>query len=116
VPIADWLELPPERSTGALPFVWGVDEEGRLRRLLVRQRLALQTRDRLDYWRTLQQLAGIHDPYVETAHARDRRDYEERLQQERERLEQEHRDALASQRQDVARDVVQRLLRGLEGR
>ena len=41
-----------------VPFIWGADEDGRLHRLAVARDLVFACRDRLDYWRTLQELAG----------------------------------------------------------
>ena len=54
-------------------FVWGIDDQGVLIRLVVSRALVFACRDRLNYWRTLQELAGIHNFYVEEAIEKDHR-------------------------------------------
>ena len=54
-----YLKLTAEEASGRIPFVWATDDTGQLQRLAVTRRLALACSDRLDYWHTLQELAGI---------------------------------------------------------
>jgi len=50
-----------------VPTVWGIDDQGVLIRLVVSRALVFACRDRLNYWHTLQELAGIQNFYVEEA-------------------------------------------------
>jgi ferredoxin len=109
-PIADWLALAPEEAAQKLPYVWSLDREGHACRLVVSRALAAATRDRLDFWRTLEELAGVRNEHVEEAVDRARR--EERLHAERERqaLAARHADELTAVRRDAEAVAVERLV------
>jgi hypothetical protein len=113
VGVADYLDLPTDLAVKKIPFIWGVDGTGALRRLAVTRALALAARDRLGYWRTLQELAGVRNEYVQEAVKRAREDAETRAQEERERLEARHAEALERVRRDAAEDVVTQLTAAL---
>jgi ferredoxin len=70
LPIASYLELDREKAEHRVPFVWAVDGTGHLHRLAITRRLATVCRDRLEFWRTLQELAGIRNEHVRAAVAR----------------------------------------------
>lgn len=57
--LADWLKLDAEARAASRPFIWGVDAERRLARLLVSGPLAALCDDRLRYWRQLRSIAGM---------------------------------------------------------
>jgi hypothetical protein len=113
VSVADYLDLPTADAVRKIPFIWGVDGTGTLRRLAATRALALAARDRLGYWRTLQELAGVRNEYVEAAVARARKDAEARAREERERLEARHAEILEQVRRDAAEDVVTQLTAAL---
>jgi ferredoxin len=110
MPLAEWLALEesadPEAHLRRLPFLWVVDAEGVLRRAVVTRPLAHACRDRLDFWRTLQELSGARNEYAERA-AREAREAE------RERLEAEHRAALARLERETAERLADRLTAAL---
>ena len=60
VVVADYLDMGEESAGHSVPFVWGIDEAGTLMRLAVSRALVFACRDRLNYWRSLQELAGVH--------------------------------------------------------
>ncbi|MFP3940942.1 MAG: hypothetical protein ACLF0P_11595, partial [Thermoanaerobaculia bacterium] len=126
VPLAEWLDLGFEEALDRIPVVRGIaEEEGRegsaadaTVRLAVSRRLALASRDRLGYWRTLQELAGVRSEYVRRAEERERARAEELLAAERARLQAEHAEELERVRRSAAEAVVERLtaaLLGLDG-
>ncbi|MHC5112935.1 MAG: 4Fe-4S domain-containing protein [Planctomycetota bacterium] len=102
-----------EEAEHKLPFIWAADAEGQLQRLLVTRRLAFACRDRLDYWRTLQELAGVRNEHVREAVEREREQLESGFAEERERLAADHARALDDVREEAARDAMQRLARAL---
>jgi pyruvate-ferredoxin/flavodoxin oxidoreductase len=59
VPLAEFLGLDGEAREGKFPFVWSVDRQGRLTRLLVDQSIVESAEDRRDFWRVLRALAGV---------------------------------------------------------
>ncbi len=112
VPMADWCTAAEDAGSG-IPFIWAVDGESRLTRLAVSRPLALACRDRLDFWRTLQELAGVRSEYVRRAAERARSEAEAKAREERTRLEASHTQELERLRRDAARDVVDRLTASL---
>lgn len=126
VPMAEWLALSFDEALEAVPVVLGIPREPGLEdggeertvRLAVSRRLALACRDRLGYWRILQELAGVRSEYVRRAEERVRARAEERLDAERARLRAEHAAELERVRRAAAEEVVERLtaaLLGLDG-
>lgn len=59
IPLAELLELEPAEREGKYPYVWSVDRDGRLERLLVAQPMVASCEDRRDFWRQLRALAGV---------------------------------------------------------
>jgi len=67
VPLGEYLSLADEAAQKAVPFIWAINGEGTLRKLVVSRALVLACRDRRNYWRTLQEMAGVRSRYVELA-------------------------------------------------
>jgi len=61
VPIAEWLDLPPEVSAHRLPFVLAVAPDGSSARLVVSRALARATAEAREAWRDLAELAGVRE-------------------------------------------------------
>jgi ferredoxin len=114
-PLADRLARSPEDEEHTIPFVWAADATGGAHRLVVDRVLERACRDRLDYWRTLQELAGIRNEHVQEAVGRERARLEDAFAAERTLLQQEHEAELAHVRQDESRAVMHRLAQSLLG-
>ena len=113
VPLADCLSMTDDQAEGRVPFIWGADEDGRLHRLAVTRDLVLACRDRLDYWRTLQELAGVRNEHVREAVARERRKLEEAFDEERAALQRSAEERVEQARSEAAHDALQRLAAAL---
>ena len=109
VPMQEYLAMDPERAYRLVPFVWGVDGSATLHRLVVSRELALACLDRLNYWRTLQEMAGVRNRYVDLAVQRTQEEERRRAAEERERLRAEHAEELEAVRNAAAREAMQRL-------
>jgi hypothetical protein len=94
VTVADYLEADDERLNRLVPFVWGIDEDGVIVRLVVSRALVFACRDRLNYWHSLQELAGVQNYYVEEAIERIIEEQRAALEAEREQLIKEHAEEL----------------------
>jgi ferredoxin len=92
-----------------VPVIWAVNGQGELRKLVVSRQLMFACHDRLNYWHTLQELAGINNKYVEIAVQTAREEIRAQAQVERERLQAEHTEQLDKVRQETAGNVMQRL-------
>ncbi|MFO1323765.1 MAG: hypothetical protein U1F15_06845 [Burkholderiales bacterium] len=73
---ADWLQLPERTAAERVPFLWAVDADDRLHRVIVDARLMQAARRCLLLWHRLQEHAGIHDSHAERLLARERAAWE----------------------------------------
>jgi len=115
VPLDQYLGLEEQQIDRVVPTVWGIDEQGVLVRLVVSRALVFACRDRLNYWRTLQELAGIHNFYVEEAIERVIEEQRAADEAEREQLLKAHEEQLESVRSEAADQVMGQLVDVLMG-
>ncbi len=111
--IDEYLTLPPQEAADRIPFIWAADGKGKLHRLLISRKLAFACRDRLDYWRTLQELAGVRNEHVREAIGRERERLEAKFAAERERLKEAHAVEVEQARNEAAGQAMQRLAQTL---
>ncbi|MFO1314489.1 MAG: hypothetical protein U1F58_02705 [Burkholderiales bacterium] len=81
LPVAQWVKLPERPATERVPYLWAVDADDRLHRVIVDARLMQATRRCLLLWHRLQEHAGIHDSHAERLLARERAAWEAEKQQ-----------------------------------
>ena len=115
VTVADYLAAGNEQVDRLVPFVWGIDENGVLARLVVSRALVFACRDRLNYWHSLQELAGIQNYYVEEAIERIIEEQRAALEAEREQLIAEHAEQLEAVRSEAAGEAMGQLVDVLMG-
>jgi ferredoxin len=92
-----------------IPFIWATNDKGELRKLVVSRTLIFACKDRLNYWHSLQEMAGIKNKYVDQAVEEIRQALQAEAKTERERLQAEHSEQLEQVRQQTASEVMQRL-------
>jgi hypothetical protein len=115
VPIDRYLEGDAELVDRAVPFVWAIDDQGLLLRLVVSRALVFACRDRLNYWHTLQELAGIRNVYVEEAIDRIVEEQRAAIEAEREQIQKEQDEQLESVREEAAGAAIGKLVDVLMG-
>ena len=115
VTVDEYLKTENEDIDHMVPFVWGIDEEGVLTRLVVSRALVFACRDRLNYWRTLQELAGVQNFYVEEAIDRIIEEQQAAIEAEREQLKKEHEEELENVRSEAAGEAMGQLVDVLMG-
>ncbi|NCF16367.1 MAG: ferredoxin [Gammaproteobacteria bacterium] len=115
VTVDQYLQADDELIDRLVPFVWGIDENGVLARLVVSRALVFACRDRLNYWHTLQELAGVQNFYVEEAVDRIIKEQQVQLDVEREQLKKEHEEQLESARSEAAGQAMGQLVDVLMG-
>jgi pyruvate-ferredoxin/flavodoxin oxidoreductase len=74
VPLAEFLDMDEDDREDAFPYVWMVDKEGQLTRLLVAQPIVESCEDRRDFWTMLRSLAGEDRPSTEAVAEEARQD------------------------------------------
>lgn len=115
VSVEEYLALGTEETQEKVPFVWGVDEQNSMRRLAVSRTLIQACRDRLNYWRALQELSGVRNRYVEVAIQETRDREQATATAEIESLKETHARELDEARAEVAGEVMGRLTDALLG-
>ncbi|MCK5364689.1 MAG: ferredoxin, partial [Gammaproteobacteria bacterium] len=82
-PVVEYLALTQDKTLDKVPYVYLVDAQKRLHRVIVRRALLTFARKCLANWRSLQELAGINNSHALRL-----------LERERARLEEESRPAV----------------------
>ena len=67
VPLAEFLDLDAESREGRFPYIWSVDRENRLSRLLLDEAMVESCEDRRQFWKMLRALAGTDQEPVPVA-------------------------------------------------
>lgn len=109
VPMQDYLAMGAEQAYQHVPYVLAVDGNAILHRVVVSRELALASLDRLNYWRTLQEMAGVRNLYVDMAIARTREQEQTQAAAALEQLQQKHAEELEKVRNEAAGEAMQRL-------
>ncbi|MGB5834900.1 MAG: ferredoxin [Thiohalocapsa sp.] len=109
IPMHAYLSMPQDDAYRKVPFLWAVDGNGILQRLVVSRRLSGACLDRLNFWRTLQATAGVRNRHVDQAVERTRDEERQLAQAERERLLSAHATELEQVRNQAAGEAMQRL-------
>ena len=110
---ADYFAMDPHKAIDAIPFAWAADGHGKLRRVAFTQRLGFVCRDRLDFWRTLQELAGVRNEYVRDAVERERERLELAFETERAQTTAKHAAEVETVREQAGGEALQRLAQAL---
>jgi ferredoxin len=96
VAVPDYLAMSAEQALRKIPYIWAVGADHRLRRLAISRALLLTCHQRLRFWHTLQELAGVHNEYVLQA-----------IEREREQLTLAHQAELVTLHADYAAQLEQ---------
>ena len=70
VPLAEFLELAEEEREGQFPYIWSVDREQQLMRLLVAQPIVRSCEDRRDFWKMLRAIARVGEKQLDRSRDR----------------------------------------------
>jgi len=82
VPLAEFIGLDADARTGRFPYIWSVDKDNHLTRMLVSAEMVHATIERRDFWRLLQSMVGI-GRQIDTARVADaaRQDMAQKISQ-----------------------------------
>ncbi len=78
VPLAEFIEMDADEREGKYPYVWSVDRQQKLTRLLVAKPMVESSEDRRNFWTMLRAMAGLKKEVVESS----REDIEKEVRQE----------------------------------
>ncbi len=67
IPLVELLELDEEEREGLFPYIWAVDKQNRLMRVIVSEELVRSTEERRDFWHQLKGLLGLDREEVDAS-------------------------------------------------
>ena len=84
--VADWLELDEKEAAECVPYVWAIDADDVLHRVLVDAQLIGAARRCRTFWHRLREQGGVHNSHAEQLLAREKASWEAQKQREIEEL------------------------------
>jgi hypothetical protein len=115
IPMTDYLGFSRLQRIGKLPFVSLVGNDGSIVRKVVSSAIALQCSDRLHLWRTLQEISGIDNPYVNTTRTTLQKECAAQQEAQIKSLQQDMEQEAARREQVAVASAVRRLVAHLTG-
>ena len=109
VPVSEFLQLPEEKVHEHVPFIWAVGSGGVLHRVVISRALIQACRDRLNFWHTLQEMAGVRNKHIDNAIAATRAEVEAQAAEEKAAMAAEFEAELARVRAEAASEVMGKL-------
>jgi ferredoxin len=113
IELATWLAGPSSSLPSELPFIWVIDEAGKLARAIVSRELAFACRERLRIWRILQELGGAANEHARRAALAARAQTLVEAEAERDALARLHAEELERVRNESVGEAMDRLARAL---
>jgi hypothetical protein len=115
VALVDYLGLSRRQRVGKLPFVLLTGKDGSLVRKVVSQKMALQCSERLHLWRTLQEISGIDNPYVNRTRTTLHEEFDAERGAQLESLRQDMEKDAANREKGAVASAVRKLVAHLTG-
>lgn len=117
-PLAEFLTLSPSERIRKTPFIYSLDKKNHLIRLVPSQSIIVQTADRMHLWESLQELAGIDNPFVKAVEKKIRDELTTDKDQSIKKLKTEMETLLKTRERESVVSAMRNLalrLTGLEG-
>jgi hypothetical protein len=115
VPITEFLELARHQRVGKHPCVNLKRRDGQIRPKIVSPAIVTQTSDYLHLWKTLQEIAGVDNPYVKSKEANLAAEFGEQQKAMMESLQEDMERQLNQREQVAVAHAVQRMVAHLTG-
>lgn len=109
IPVTDYFALSADDMISHIPYIWAVDKDSTLQKVVVSRALILATKDRLNTWQTLQEMSGVKNQYVLQAIESARIESEAIINKAHEQQEEAHQQAITQARNEAAGEVMQKL-------
>ena len=107
--MAEYLALAIHEVDNFVPYIWAVNRNNELRKLAVSRALIHACRDRLNFWHSLQEMAGIRSRYIEDAEKRIQAQANEEIANQIAQAKAEFEAQLEQVKTETAANVMSRL-------
>ena len=115
IPLAQFLTLSSKESASRAPFIWIADQDNRLHKAAVAWPLVEIVRQRLDFWKYLQENAGVHSYHAERAVEKKVKELESDFQKRLAQVKSEQQTALAEAQTSAVEEAMDKLASALLG-
>ena len=109
IPIDAYAQMADVEIGRQLPYVTAVDRKGQILRLAVSRGLAFACRDRVFFWKSLQEMAGYDSEYIRQAEARAQADAQGKIDTARADLDAQRIAEVKQARSEAAGQAMERL-------
>ncbi len=114
LPVSDYLSLIESAAQDQVldhfvPYIWAVNKHNELHKLAVSNALIHACQDRLNYWRSLQEMAGVRSRYIEQAEKRIKAQAETEINNKIAKAKSEFEAELERTKTATATEVMSRL-------
>lgn len=109
IPVADYLALDLNDIDNYVPYILAVNKDNELRRLAVSRALIHACRDRLNFWHSLQEMAGIRSRYIEDAETRIHTEADAEIARQIAQIKEQYEQDLEQVKTEAAANVMGRL-------
>ena len=114
-PVQEYITFEKKDAQGRIPFVWAVDAQGMVVKVIVGRSVSNAARRCRDTWRNLQEIGGIHDSFVERCLAEECVRLEKAKQAEVEAIKKDYEAKLDEQVSGLTQTIVSRIAAQLLG-
>lgn len=115
IPISGYLDLSRRQRVGVQPIVTIPGPDRTIRRRVVAPAVVTQTADRLHLWRTLQEISGVDNPYVNTTRTALNQEFEVQQKALLESLQRDMETAATRRERVAVAEAVRKLVAHLTG-
>jgi ferredoxin len=109
LPVSEYLSLDENTVANYVPYILAVNKHNELRKLAVSRALIHACRDRLNFWRSLQEMAGVRSRYIEQAEKQIHADAEKEIATKIAQAKAEFEAELERTKTQAAAEVMSRL-------
>jgi len=113
IPVEDVLNRPIRDVQEYVPYLWVADAAGRMQRGTISRRLLFLCRDRVSFWKMLQELAGINNEHVREAVENERERLTNEFDTERQQINAAHTAEVEQVRTEAVGQAMEQLARSL---
>ncbi len=109
IPLSDYLKLSANEAYAKIPFIWMIDAENMLQKVMVSHSIVHTCQERLDHWHVLQDLGGINNYHVKLAVQKACEAVQKEATVEIGNLKEEYEKELARIQEETARESMEKL-------
>ncbi len=113
VPLTTYMRNVAANNITKLPFIWMLDEDNEMHKVVVSWHMVIATQERLDFWRFLQENSGINNYHVVRAIDQTKREMQEVYDIELEQINKSHKLEIRKIREEEAGNVMENLTSAL---